>query len=213
MTWLVIVLCTLHFEARKLEAQSNPLTRSFTVEGTYPNDPLRILGFKVNGTIVKSGASFSATDEAWLKTSSIVIKNVSQKTVMGLWVFGFFPEGDDGHSGIGSQLSMGHAHPEELYHHKGGKLSDTSDPLLTLLPGQTMEFPLAPLSDYLQNILEIHKPFIAQGLTACRIRFVTAYFTDGMRWSPNWFKKLDPDNPGQYVEIKSSEFYGYDPQK
>jgi hypothetical protein len=206
-----------------LGPQDQTPERSFVIEDTRPNDPLQIVGFRVNGVIlspvpgfsvvgrtVNPGVSFQATDQAWLKGSSIVVRNVANdsRTVIGIWLSLFFPESYNGNTYVGAQISVGHVHPAGLYTRDGREIQDTTDPQIALLPGQTMEIPLGPRFEHLMDLFEKNGGAPSK-MKVCKIRLSAAYFDDGTKWGPGWFGRPDPTNPGKYIQIMPSEFYGY----
>jgi hypothetical protein len=194
--------------------------RSIAVDGTRPNDPLQIVGFKVDGKtvspvanfmvegrITRPGASFQATDEAWLRTSSVVVKNVSKRTVMGIWMTLFFPEINDGNATVTDHIQIGNVAFSEMYTISGGRLHDTDNPPFLLSPGQTAEIPIG--TNYVNTKALREKTSPTTIPTICLIRFSAVYFVDGMKWAPGVFARPDTDHPGQFIHIQPSEFYDY----
>ena len=140
---------------RTIVAQDQSSERSFVMEDTRPNDPLQIVGFSINGTtlrpipgfstegrMVNPGVSFQATEEAWLKTSFVVVRNVSKKTVSGIWITLLFPEFHDDKGIIADHVQIGNVAASEEHTISGRRIHETDNPSFTLLPGQTAEIHL-----------------------------------------------------------------------
>ncbi len=214
------------FGVRNAVPQDQVQERSFVVESTNSNDPVQIVGFRIGGSILSPtpgfkvegrlsdpGVSFQATNEDWLEKASVIIRDVpnSKRTVMGIWISLFFPESYNGQVYVGTQLSVGHMSPPGMYDRNGRKIADTLDSPIAVAPGQTIEIPLGPKFEYLTGLFQIAGKRLSD-MKECKVRIVAVYFTDGMKWGPGWFGRPDPDNPGRYIQIMPSEFYGYVPR-
>src|SRR4051812_43861670 len=92
---VVATLSTVLFESEKtIVAAQSEVTRTFLIDQSGLEDPVRIAGVTVNGStlipvpnfrtengVFFAGVSLQANDAAWLKTSSVQIQNTIDKTV------------------------------------------------------------------------------------------------------------------------------------
>jgi hypothetical protein len=190
-------------------AQDSMMLRRFVFEDQLSNDPIQLVGFRVGGEMVGSGTVFQASNEAWLRDSFMIVKNVSKREAVHIVVFLFFPETGGSKPMVGDQIAVGVPPPEGQYTHEGKKLNYPEHSDVSLLPGQTLEVPLGPHFAGYSALIRKTKPL--EDLTVCHVRFVNVYFANGMKWSPNYFGRPDPDHVGQYIRILPSEFYEYHP--
>lgn len=186
-------------------AQYDPPLRTFVVDGVHSNDPVQIVGFRVNGRVVKPGTQFQASEEDWLKDSTVIVKNVSPREVTGIWVNLFFPEIDNGAATAADQVQVGNRAASETKTRTGTPVHDNDYPAFSLKPGQSYELSLG--TNY--EASEAHRQHLKPGVTAkrCMVRFAAAYFRNGMKWAPGYFAKPDLDRPGEFIRISPIEFW------
>ena len=204
-----------HGDRAAVAAQTESLERAFLIDQTSPEDPLKIVGFAVNGKtlnpvpdfrtengVVFPGASFIATDEAWLKTSSVQIQNVNKKTVDGIWITLNFPE-----SGVANYIQIGSAE-RRLGRSPQGNPGDESS-VVSLNQRQKLDVPLGANYEATRS-LRAHLGLNAT--TVGKVRIEMVFFSDGTAWSQRAFLRPDPDRPGKFIRICPSEFYAYSPR-
>ena len=191
--------------AQLMRAQYDPPVRSFVQDEVRNSDPIQILGFRVKGRVVKPGTEFQADEEAWLKDSTVIVKNVSSLEIMGIWINLFFPDIDDGKAMAGDRIQIGNRASSETHTLKGRPLHDNDYPPFSLRPGQTFEMPLGTNYD----AAEAHRQYMKPGVTParCLVRFATVYFRNGMKWNPDYFARPDPAHPGKFIEMTPLEFW------
>ncbi len=160
--------------------------------------------------MVATDMPFQASNEDWLQNSVMVVKNVSKKEIVAIWVSIFFPESNESGPMVADQISLGNPPPEGMYSAKGEKIDHPVRAILSLLPGKTLDIPLGQNYEGYSNLLKQRKTI--ESLTVCHVRMVNVYFSDGMKWSPGYFGRPDPDHIGKYIRILPSQFYEYHPQ-
>jgi hypothetical protein len=206
---VVTVVATLsmivsHSDQATVAAQSESTEKSYLIAQTGTDNPMKILGFTVNGTIldlipdfrtedhvVFPGASIRASDETWLKTSSVQIQNVTGKTVDGIWITLEFPE-----IGVADYIQIGSA-KRRLWPPTDGIPSDEKS-VFALNQGQKLDISLGANYEGTKSLRDRQSP---NETTVCEIRIEMVFFSDGTAWSQGAFLHPDPDRPGHFIRM------------
>ena len=88
-------------------AQDSMMIRKFVFEEQRSIDPIQLVGFRVSGEMIGSGTVFQASNEAWLRDSDMVVRNVSKREAVQVVVFLFFPETGESKPMVGDQNISG----------------------------------------------------------------------------------------------------------
>jgi hypothetical protein len=179
--------------------------RVFTLDGVHNNDPIQVIGFRVAGQVIKPGVPIQASEEEWLKSSNLVVKNVSDKEIIGIWINLFFPEVVDAKGMTGDQVQIGNRASSEKFTRQGSPLHDNDYPLFSLKPGQSYEIALGHNYEDTFSLRSRVNPIVIP--RKCIVRFAAVYFRNGMKWSPGYFGRPDPSRPGEFITITPSEFW------
>ena len=187
-----------------IAAQSESTERSFLIDDSGPNDPVRVMGFTVDGStlvpvpnfktengVVFSGVAIQANDLQWLKTSLIQIQNTISKTVDGVWITLYFPE-----SNVATYVQVGSAE-RRLRQTKGENPGPDKSPF-SLAQGQKLDIPLGANYDATRSLRDRQSP---NASTICRVRIEMVFFADGTAWTQGSFLRPDPDKPGKFIRM------------
>ena len=85
------------------------MIRKFVFEEQRSIDPIQLVGFRVSGEMIGSRTVFQASNEAWLRDSDMVVRNVSKREAVQVVVFPH-PSLETGESKpmVGDQIISGH---------------------------------------------------------------------------------------------------------
>lgn len=204
--WFGCVSSSSSFTVHALQSQGDgEHARKFVLDSTFANDPVQIAGFRISGVTVGPNEVFSATDEDWLRYSTAIVKNRSNKEIVGVWITLSFPEIKDGDATVVDFVQIGNTASSEMYTPSGKRLHDNDNPIFSVGPGEKA---LIPLGANYENTKSLRlRANSSTTATICRVRLNLVYFRNGMKWSPGIFARPDPDHPGHFLAISATEFY------
>jgi hypothetical protein len=201
-----------HFGRFAVAAQSESEDRSFLIDQSNSGDPIKIVGFNVNDStftpvpdfktengVIFPGVSVQASDEAWLKNSSIEIQNVNRKKVDGVWITITFAE-----SSVVNYIQLGSAKRRLRTSADTNPSPDKS--AFTLNQGQTLKVPLGADYEATKSVRDKQNP---NGTRVAKVRIEMVFFLDGTAWTQGSFLRPDPNKPGKFIRVCPSEFYAY----
>jgi hypothetical protein len=196
-------------------AKNESENRTLLIDQSRLDDPMKIVGFTVNGTTLTPvpdfrtedgvgvpGVSVQASDEAWLKNSFVQIQNVNRKAVDGVWITLDFPE-----ASVGNFIQLGSSERRLFPSTEANAGPDKS--ALTLNQGQTLEVPLGANYEATKSVRDKQSP---NGTSGAKVRIEMVFFSDGTAWTQGSFLRPDPNKPGKFIRICPSEFYAYSPR-
>jgi hypothetical protein len=158
---------------------------------------------------VRQGTPFQADDE-WLRKTSIILQNRTDRMIVRAEIMLLFPDAGDGSASrplMEYMITLGQRPEINGYKSRGEKLRAEPDKkALLFAPGQTLVVPLADYIDSIQPMIEYKQPL--SQITRLVIRPLQFYFVDGMRWDENGFAAPDTDHPGQYKNLGPKFFPG-----
>jgi hypothetical protein len=134
-----------------------------------------------------------------LKTSSVQIKNLSQKTIDGVWITLQFPE-----SSISNYIEIGSA--TTRLGHPSGKDAVEVSPAFRLGQGQMMDIPLGANYESTRPVRERQHP---SETAVAKLRVEMVFFSDGTAWAQRAYLRPDPDHPSKFIRICAGDFYKY----
>lgn len=197
---------------REIQAAHVPGSKTVRLERYTPDDPVRVVGIMEDGRDISATPPFRPTDgkpflpndsENWIKDIKVVIKNVSNKKIVGGSILLLFPETITAeHPGVAQSITLGQRpeHYSPIARHTVKGSSDT--PPLSLLPGEELTVSVEPYYASLKGALAAKGP--VSTISSCMVKLSFFYFADGTRWAPNNFQKLGSD--GKYTNISVDEF-------
>lgn len=205
-----LVLLFSHFGRFNVAAQSEFEDRLFLIDQSSQDDPIKIAAFRVNGSTLtpvpdfktENGVSFpgvsvQASDEAWLKNSSIEIQNVNRKTIDGIWIAITFPE-----SSVVNYIELGSA--ERRLRTSPDTHASPDRSAFTQNQWQTLKVPLAADYEATKSVRDRQNP---NGTGVSKVRIEMVFFSNGTAWTPRSFLRPDPNKPGKFIRICPTEFY------
>lgn len=167
-------------------------------------DPLKIQGFLVDGKSVAIGQPFSDPSD-WLRKTSVLIKNDSQKLTVSLVLQVDFIE----YPGVAAECSVGKV-PDNARFDRSGKILplDPSAVALAIAPGATVEIPLSGCYNRFDPELK-NTSDTAATVSVVQVEIKQSYFEDGTRHvngmgSPRGFQKPSEDH--QWLDVNPDEF-------
>lgn len=195
------------------DAFAAPGAKSVHLEIYTDPDPVRIVRVLYKDQDVTprgiyhswDGMPFQGDDD-WLKDITVVLRNTSNRVIVAASIMIDFPETGKGVPGspvLAEVLPMGRWPDHALYRPDGGKIDPGPIEPLTWKPGQTLEFPIAPV--YERALATIRSKTPLTNVTTCWVRLGSFYFPDATRWAAHRFYK-PADVPGKYVPMTVEEF-------
>jgi hypothetical protein len=203
--------------------------KTLLVDRPLSDDPVRIVNVMEGTTELKSDrhqypnkyvweATFDAGDD-WLKSISLVIRNVSGRKIVYLSVDCSLYETADWqmeltkHQNPATPLvgqisnSVGRRPEQALYSALLGRRlkPDTAAPF-ELGPGQEFTLVLENPDDYpaLESRVEERQPM--SSITACNGGISRIFFDDGTQWQGHHYLRADLDHPGHWLRVSFQEW-------
>jgi hypothetical protein len=159
-----------------------------------------------------TGKPFQAGDD-WLKNVVMVVKNLSNKEIVGGSLGVEIPQvgneipGSDKPYVVDVQetIYLGTVPEHALFARDGHKVDLPPAQPLHLVPGQEIRVSLAARYEEMRKTIEAKRSL--SSVTTCWVRLHYFYFADGTRWAPfAGFQKPDLNAPGKYLHISPEEF-------
>jgi hypothetical protein len=151
------------------------------------------------------------SDDNWLKTLLLVLRNRTAKRINLVGISVSFPEAGGGpHPPSmrgGGDFFFGQLPANVAYSPSGQPLRPSSREPISFDPGQEMTFALADRGDdlALTGLIEHAQPLSAT--SQCLVGFFVV-LDDGVKWHHRRYFEPDPQHPGQFVELGGGYFPG-----
>jgi len=165
-----------------------------TIKGlSQPNQPIEI-SVKVKDKAVKLNKKFEG-EAGWLKDVTLEIKNTSNKTINFLRLDIDFPESRATGKILLHQIFLGKNSDIQSLRNKAP---------LNLMPGQSLEIPLASEHERISRLIRLRYPSV-EDMSEINITLGEAMFDDETLWSGGAIFKRNPDsnNPRKWVLVSN----------
>jgi hypothetical protein len=203
---IALVIANLGLLVFYVSGWTNPLVqnnkKSIIRRLSFYKDPVEV-SIELKGQPVKSNEAVLAEQEIrsedfeadtdWLRNLTLKLTNRSDKTITYLAVYLLFPE-----TATATNRSEG------LYQIYLGTYLDHKFTLpdLRLMPGESIEVPLATRYDEIKTLVESRVPLA--GITKVELDFRSAMFDDGTYYDLGelFRRNTDPSDPHKWIKIK-----------
>lgn len=194
--------------------------RLIEVDPQHRTDAVAITAVTIGGSPVQCGLVTSPhdvqavtpiqADDDWLKNTTIVLLNRTNKMIVFGQIVLAFPETGAGTSENPQRVfavTIGRLPPSVAISGSTGKplSQDPQRASLLFAPGQKLEIHLADYIDQIRASIEAVVPSAV--VTKCRIHMGSFVFDDGMRWDGT-YSVPDPQHPGKFNQLDGKYFPG-----
>ena len=203
---IMLLMVPIFFAARSFFvsfAQTGDPTKKKITKGVFKDEPIEVVGIETDGETVKLDESFTREGD-WLNDLTFTVRNKSEKPIVEITLFLYFPEtwitgpvqGDFIHFGVNPQMP-------KLAGNKPVWLRPDQKPQF-LPPNKTGEIRLLPeIYTGLKNLVEMRH--LLSSLTEAKYQIQSVYFDDGTYWFYGTNYRPDPERPGKFVPIPKSD--------